>query len=156
MLKLGRYGPFVGCTHYSDCRHSRPLSADPADDGASRGPVPLGTDPETGLALTLRRGRYGRYVQRGEDEGKTRAARGTVSADMAADEITPEIACALLTLPRTVGTHPETDRRILAGIRRYGSWLKHGAEYVALPDDEDVLGVGLNRAVALVDAKDGR
>ncbi|MDE0407603.1 MAG: type I DNA topoisomerase [Alphaproteobacteria bacterium] len=156
MLKLGRYGPFVGCTHYPDCRHSRPLSADPADDGASRGPVPLGTDPGTGLALTLRRGRYGRYVQRGEDEGKTRAARGTVPADMAADEITPEIACALLTLPRTVGTHPETGKRILAGIGRYGSWLKHGVEYVALPDDEDVLSVGLNRAVALVDAKDGR
>ena len=156
MLKLGRYGPFVGCTHYPDCRHSRPLSADPADDGESRWPVPLGTDPETGLALTLRRGRYGRYVQRGEDEGETRAARGTVPADMAADEITPEIARALLTLPRTVGTHPETGKRILAGIGRYGAWLKHGNDYTALPDDEEVLSVGLNRAVALVDAKGGR
>ena len=155
MLKLGRFGPFVGCTNYPDCRHSRPLAADPADDGDIRGPVPLGTDPETGLALTLRRGRYGRFVQLGE-EGDPRSARGTVPADMAADEITPEVARALLALPRTVGMHPETGKRILAGIGRYGAWLKHGNDYVALPDDEDVLGVGLNRAVALVDAKGGR
>ena len=154
MLKLGRHGPFVGCTKYPDCRHSRPLAADPADDGQGLGPVALGTDPETGLALTLRRGRYGRYVQRGAD-GDEGTARGTVPADMAADEITPEIARALLELPRTVGLHPESGKRILAGIGRYGSWLKHGNDYVAIPDDEDVLSVGLNRAVALVDAKDG-
>ena len=78
MLKLGRFGPFVGCTAYPDCRHSRPLAADPADDGEVRGPVPLGTDPETGLALTLRRGRYGRFVQRGEQDDP-RSARGTGS-----------------------------------------------------------------------------
>ena len=155
VLKLGRHGPFVGCRHYPDCRYSRPLAADPADDGEGRGPVALGTDPETGLALTLRRGRYGRYVQRGAD-GDEGTARGTVPADMAADEITPEIARALLALPRTVGKHPDTGKRILAGIGRYGSWLKHGADYVGLPDDEDVLSVGLNRAVALVDVKDGR
>lgn len=66
VLKLGRYGPFVGCTRYPDCRHSRPLAAESADGGESRGPVPLGTDPESGLALTLRRGCYGRFVQRGD------------------------------------------------------------------------------------------
>ena len=70
---------------------------------------------------------------------------------MEADEITPETARALLALPRTVGTHPETGKEILAGIGRYGPWLKHGAAYVALPEDEDVLSVGLNRAVTLVD-----
>ena len=158
-LKLGRFGPFVGCTNYPDCRYSRPLAADPADDGikdgGSRGPIPIGTDPETGRALTLRRGRYGRFVQLGET-GDPRSARGTVPANMAADEITPEIARVLLALPRTVGTHPDTGKRILAGIGRYGAWLKHGNDYTALPDDEDVLGVGLNRAVALVDARGGR
>ena len=71
-LKLGRFGPFVGCARYPECRYTRPLARDPADDGA--GPVSLGADPETGLALTLRTGRYGRYVQRGEDAEGARAA----------------------------------------------------------------------------------
>ena len=66
-------------------------------------------------------------------------------------EITPEVVRALLALPRTVGTHPETGKDILAGIGRYGPWFKHGATYLPLPEDEDVLTVGLNRAVMLVD-----
>ena len=148
-FKFGRFGPFVGCARYPECRYTRPLASDPADDGA--GPVALGADPETGLALTLRTGRYGRYVQRGEVGKDPRAARGTVPMGMEAHEITPEVARALLALPRTVGTHPETGKTILAGIGRYGPWLKHGAAYVPLPEDEDVLTIGLNRAVMLVD-----
>lgn len=72
---------------------------------------------------------------------------------MAPHEITPDVARALLALPRTVGVYPDTGKTVLAGIGRYGAWLKHGTGYVALPDDEDVLATGLNRAVALVDAK---
>ena len=153
ILKLGRFGPFVSCASFPECRYRRPLSGDPAEREEARKPVALGTDAETGLALTLRSGRYGRYIQRGEDEGKTRALRRTVPASMEADEITPEVARALLALPRIVGVHPETGKTIRAGIGRYGAWLKHGATYVPLPDDEDVLAVGLNRAVALVDAR---
>ncbi len=152
-LRFGRYGPFVGCARYPERRYSRPLAGDPADGGT--GPVALGTDPETGLALTLHTGRYGRYVQRGEDAEGARAARGTVPMGMETDEITPEVARALLALPRTVGVHPETGRTILAGIGRYGPWLKHGAAYLPLPEDEDVLAIGLNRAVMLVDAHKG-
>ena len=103
--------------------------------------------------LTLRRGRYGRYVQLGEDDETRRAARGTVPMGMESDDITPELARALLSMPRRVGVHPDTGKTILAGIGRYGSWLKHGTTYTALPDDEDVLTLGLNRAVALVDAR---
>ena len=155
MLKLGRFGPFVSCANFPDCRYSRPLSGDPAAREEARKPVVLGTDAETGLALTLRSGRYGRYIQLGEDEGKTKALRRTVPASMEADEITPELARALLALPRIVGVHPETGKTIRAGLGRYGAWLRHGATYVPLPDDEDVLAVGLNRAVALVDARIG-
>ena len=152
-LKFGRYGPFVGCARYPACRYTRPLARDPADDGA--GTVALGTDPRTGLALTLRSGRYGRYVQLGGDGKQPRTARGTVPMGMEAHEITPEVARALLDLPRTVGTHSDTGKPILAGIGRYGPWLKHGAAYVALPEDEDVLTIGLNRAVMLIAAKEG-
>ena len=150
-LRFGRYGPFVGCARYPACGYTRPLGRDPADDSRERGPVALGTDPETGRALTLRTGRYGRYVQLGEDGQDPRPARGTVPMGMEAHEITPEVARALLDLPRTVGVHPDTGKPILAGIGRYGPWLRHGAAYVALPEDEDVLTIGLNRAVMLVD-----
>ena len=154
-LKLGRFGAFVGCDAFPECRYSRALAADPGDSAEGAEPIALGTHAGTGLALTLRRGRYGRYLQLGEDEGDERALRRTVPAAMEADEITPEVARALLDLPRTVGVHPETGKTIIAGIGRYGGWLKHGGRYVALPEDEDVLTVGLNRAVALVDAKSG-
>ena len=90
-------------------------------------------------------------MQLGEVGTDPQAARATVPMGMEADEITPEVARALLALPRTVGTHPETGKAILAGIGRYGPWLKHGAAYVPLPEGEDVLAVGLNRAVVLVD-----
>ena len=152
-VKLGRHGPFVGCPNYPECRYTRPLAANPASPEQGREPVLLGTDPDTGQALTLRRGRYGHYVQRGDGDGDGPARRGTVPAGMEPHEITPDVARALLALPRTVGAHPDTGKTILAGIGRYGSWLKHGTSYVPLPDDEDVLAVGLNRAVALVDSK---
>ena len=152
-LKFGRHGPFIGCPNYPECRYSRPLGVNPADADQWHEPVPLGTDPESGQALTLRRGRYGHYVQLGENEGEERAPRGTVPMGMEPREITPEVARALLAMPRRVGVHPDTGKTILAGIGLYGSWLKHGAIYMPLPDDEDVLAIGLNRAVALVDAR---
>ena len=152
-LKFGRFGPFVGCPNYPECRYSRPLGVNPADSGRGREPVPLGTDPDTGLTLTLRRGHYGHYVQLGEDSGDEHARRGTVPMGMEPDEITPDVACALLAMPRTVGVHPDTGKTILAGTGLHGSWLKHGVVYVPLPDDEDVLTIGINRAVALVDTR---
>ncbi len=153
-LKFGRYGAFVGCTNYPECRYRRPLAAGLGEGrGAAAEPRRIGVDPATGQELTLRMGRYGIFVQRGEDAGEARAARGSVPKGMAPDEVTPDLALALLALPRTVGVHPGTGETILAGIGRYGAWLKHGGAYVALPEDEDVLSVGLNRAVTLIAAK---
>ena len=150
-VKLGRHGPFVGCPNYPECRYTRLLAAWPVAPEPGREPILLGTDPDTGEALTLRLGRYGHYVQRGGEDRRIR--RGTVPACMARHEITPDGARVLLALPRTVGVYPDTGKTVLAGIGCYGSWLKHDTGYVALPDEEDVLAVGLNRAVALVDAK---
>ena len=153
-LKFGRYGAFVGCSNYPDCRFRRPLAAGLQEGRGSTGePKRIGVDPATGLELTLRMGRYGLFVQRGEDAGEDRAARGSVPKGMAPDEVTLDLALALLALPRTVGVHPGTGETILAGIGRYGPWLKHGAAYVALPEDEDVLTIGLNRAVTLIAAR---
>ena len=155
-LKFGRYGAFVGCSSYPDCRFRRPLAAGLQEGhGGTSEPKRIGVDPATGLELTLRMGRYGLFVQRGEDAGEDRAARGSVPKGMAPDDVTLDLALALLALPRTVGVHPGTGKTILAGIGRYGAWLKHGTAYVALPEDEDVLTVGLNRAVTLIAAKNG-
>jgi topoisomerase IA-like protein len=71
--------------------------------------VLLGTEADSGLALTLHKGRYGHYVQRVEDTADTRAMRGTMPMGMEPHDITPEVARALSALPCTVGVHPDMD-----------------------------------------------
>jgi len=151
-LKLGKFGAFLGCSNYPDCRYTRQLVAgdDGADTTAADGPKHLGDDPETGLAVTLRRGPYGLYIQKGEPEGKTKPPRIAVPKDLPPDQVDLEIALRLLALPRDIGKHPEDNETVLAGIGRFGPYLKHGPKYVSLPKDDDVLTIGLNRAVTVI------
>ena len=151
-LKVGRRGVFVGCGRFPECRFTRPLAAG-GDDGWPR---PLGEDPKSGLALSLRRGRFGLYVQRGASMEEAGAATVSVPEAMAAETVTPEVAGALLALPREVGRHPDSGEPILAGIGRYGPWLRHRRTYASIPADEDVLAIGLNRAVVLIAEKEAR
>jgi DNA topoisomerase-1 len=155
-LKLGRTGGFVGCSNYPDCRYTRALavpSDGEEDAGALTGPIELGADPGTGDMVTLRKGPYGVYVQLGEPKGpkgKEKPPRVSLPKDFAPAEVTLKMALALLALPRTVGAYPETGEAILAGIGRYGPYVKHQSTYRNIPDGEDVLTIGLNRAVALI------
>ena len=156
-LKLGRTGGFVGCSNYPDCRYTRALAVPgngEEDAGAAlTGPIELGADPETGEMVTLRKGPYGVYVQLGEPKGpkgKEKPPRVSLPKDFAPAEVTLKMALALLALPRTVGAYPETGEAILAGIGRYGPYVKHQSTYRNIPDGEDVLTIGLNRAVALI------
>ena len=162
-LKLGRTGGFVGCSNYPDCRYTRALAVpgDGEEDAgaALAGPVELGADPETGDMVTLRKGPYGIYVQLGEPKGpkgKEKPPRCSLPKGLAPAEVTLEMALALLALPRTVGAHPETGEPILAGIGRYGPYVKHLSTYCNIPDGDDVLTIGLNRAVALIAEAPGR
>ena len=152
-VKLGRRGPFVGCSRFPDCRHTRPLAAREGGPG-DREPAHLGEDPGTGLAITLRRGRYGLYVQRGEDAAGGRADTVAVPKTMPPEAVTLDVARALLALPREVGIDPATGKPITAGIGRYGPWVRRGRTWAAIPADEDVLTVGLNRAVTLIAEKE--
>jgi DNA topoisomerase-1 len=149
-LKLGRYGPFIGCTNYPECRFTRAL----ADGDASGGePRELGADPETGLMVTLRRGPYGLYVQLGEpdeEDKKKKPKRSSLPKDLAPDMVDLETAIGLLALPRDIGAHPETGKPISAGIGRFGPYVKHDGLYKSLPRDENILTIGLNRAVVLI------
>ena len=154
-LKLSRYGPFVGCGDYPACGYRRGLAAGAPGDGYA-GPRDLGTDPGAGLGVTLRRGPNGWYVQRGERAGKDRPERMSLPPALDPDSVDLDLARRLLALPREVGRHPETGEPILAGIGRYGPWLRHGDTYAAIPAGEDVLAVGINRAVALIVDKEVR
>ena len=152
-LKLGRYGPFVGCANYPECRFTRPL-ADDGDEAAE--PRTLGNDPATGLPVALKRGPYGLYVERGVAEGaEEKPKRVSLPQDLAPDMVDLETAVGLLGLPREVGPHPETGKPITAGIGRFGAYVKHDGAYRSLPRGENVLTVGLNRAVVLIAEKKG-
>ena len=152
-LKLGRYGPFVGCANYPECRFTRPL-ADGGDEAAE--PRTLGNDPETGLPVALKRGPYGLYVEQAVAEGaKEKPKRVSLPQDLAPDLVDLETALGLLALPRKIGPHPETGKPITAGIGRFGAYVKHDGVYRTLPRGENVLSVGLNRAVVLIAEKKG-
>ncbi len=152
-VKLGRRGPFVGCSTYPECGYTRPLG-----DGADDGPRLLGDDPATGVPVSVRKGPYGHYVQLGEaGGGDAKPKRVSLPKGQSPDGIDLETAIGLLALPREVGPHPETGAPIVAGIGRFGPYLKHDGTFVSLPAGEDVLVVGLNRAVALIaEGKRGR
>jgi DNA topoisomerase-1 len=117
----------------------------------------LGVDPATGKTVTVRQGPYGAYAQLGEAEGKEKPKRASLPKGYSATELTLEQALAILALPRELGKHPEDGQPIVAGIGRFGPYVRHGSQYRSIPADEDVLVIGMNRAVALLaEPKAGR
>ncbi len=160
-LKGGKFGFFVGCSRYPECRFTRPLTGgegDEADGLLADGPQILGTDPETGLDVSLRKGPYGLYLQLGEQgEDKVKPKRASLPQDVPPDQLEMTLALGLLRLPRRVGDHPETGKQINAGIGRYGPFLECDKKYAKLTSTEEVLTIGLNRAIAVMsEAKPGR
>lgn len=151
-LKLGKYGAFVGCSNYPECSFTRQLTSDGGAEAEAGGNEPraLGKDPVTEEEITLRSGRFGPYVQRGE--GKE-AKRSSLPKGWAPADIDFEKALSLLSLPRDVGAHPETGKMITAGLGRYGPFVLHDGTYANLDGIEDVLSIGLNRAVTVLAEK---
>ena len=160
-LKLGRYGSFIGCSNYPACQFTRRLAIDNANgedaaaDTLKDGMRVLGRHPDTGEDVTVRRGPYGLYVQQGEQEAasKARPKRTSLARGMDGDTITLEQAIGLLSLPRAIGTHPETGEKIEAGIGRFGPYVRMGAIFGSLERDDNILSVGMNRAVDLLAKK---
>ncbi len=179
-LRLSRNGAFIGCARYPECRYTRPLAVAPANGEETRealeGPRLLGQDPGTGLPVTVRRGPYGTYIQLGpaveaaapppaepapdkpkpkrkakskaKDEDKPK--RVSVPKGISPADLDLATALALLALPREIGRHPEGNAPITAGIGRFGPYLRHGNLYKSLPEDDDVLTIGINRAVVVL------
>ncbi|TPN41967.1 type I DNA topoisomerase [Mesorhizobium sp. B1-1-6] len=153
-LKLGKFGAFVGCSNYPECSFTRQLgdAANPNGEngGGEDGTKVLGKDPYTAEEITLRSGRFGPYIQRGD--GKE-AKRSSLPKGWTPDSIDHEKALALLSLPRDVGKHPETGKMISAGLGRYGPFVLHDGTYANLDSIEDVFSIGLNRAVSVIAEK---
>jgi DNA topoisomerase-1 len=158
-LKLGRYGSFIGCSNYPACQYTRKLVVDAGDEEGGtlkEGLRTLGAHPDTGEQITVRRGPYGVYAQLGEadpEDKKKKPRRTSLPKGLEGDAITLEQAVALLSLPRLVGIHPETKEPIEAGIGRFGPFVKMGAIFGSLDRDDDVLAIGMNRAVELLAKK---
>jgi DNA topoisomerase-1 len=148
-LKLSRSNPFIGCSNYPECRYTRPFGA-PEDGDSENGDRELGVDPETGMTVYLKAGRFGPYVQLGDGEKPKRSSLPKGWSPAAMDL---EKALRLLRLPREVGPHPEDGQMILAGIGRYGPFVQHNGAYANLSSAEEVFEVGLNRAVAVLAEK---
>src|SRR5207248_6706648 len=155
-LKLGRFGAFIGCSNYPECRFTRALGIDP--EGETGGAdTALGNDPATGLPVAVKKGPYGHYIQLGEADNGEKPKRVALPRAVKPEDVDLEAALGLLSLPREIGRHPETGEPITAGIGRFGPYLKHGSVFASLGADDDVLTIGLNRAVTvLAEAKNGQ
>ena len=149
-LRLGRYGAFVGCSNYPECRYTRHIGESADGEGGESSDRDLGKDPVTGDTVWLKNGRFGPYVQLGEGE---KPKRSSLPKGWTPATIDLEKALRLLRLPREVGPHPEDNQPILAGIGRYGPYVQHGSTYANLPEAEEVFDIGLNRAVTLLAEK---
>jgi DNA topoisomerase-1 len=144
-LKVGKFGPFISCSNYPECRFTRQFAGANGDDA---GPQGLGEDPATGLPVEVKSGRFGRYVQSGDK-------RTTIPKDVA--DLDLGVALKLLSLPREVGLHPETGLPIMANLGRYGPYLLHDGKYANLKETAELFEIGMNAAVVkLAEPKGGR
>lgn len=155
-LKAGKFGAFIGCSNYPECRYTRPLATpEPGEEGTESGDRELGVDPNTGRGVSLKIGRFGPYVELSADptDKKPTPKRSSLPKGWTPASIDLDQALRLLSLPREVGLSPEDGEPILAGLGRYGPYVQHGKIYASVETIEDVFEVGLNRAVTLIAEK---
>ncbi|MEM6480014.1 MAG: topoisomerase C-terminal repeat-containing protein, partial [Pseudomonadota bacterium] len=144
-LRGGRFGAFIACVNYPECKYTRRFAQpgsdgeDPAQDGL------MGKHPETGAEIHRKSGRFGPYVEMEVEEKKKRAS---IPKDL--DDFDLEWAIKLIDLPRIIGAHPETGKEIEAAIGRYGPYLRHDGKYAKLTSTRDVFDTGMNQAVVLL------
>ncbi len=152
-LKTSRFGAFIGCSRYPDCKYPRPVASPSAEDGsAESGDRELGVDPATGQPVQLKIGRFGPYVEITPPDGE-KPKRSSLPKGWSPASLTLDQALRLLALPREVGVHPEDGKVITAGLGRYGPFVLHAGTYANVSDIDEVFEVGLNRAVALLAEK---
>lgn len=157
-LKLGKFGGFVGCSRYPECKFTRQFTdQSSAEEGSEESegfdpnqPKILGQDPESGLDITLRKGPYGVYLQWGEPEGpKDKPKRATLPRGVTPANITLEKAIELGQLPKKLGKEPESGEDVVLGIGRFGPYVKVGKVFASIPSSMDIFEVSLDEAIEL-------
>ena len=145
--RLGRRGRFIGCAGYPECDYTRNVDGAENQEAQKR---EIGVDPKTKMLIQLMQGPFGPYVQLGEPEGDKKPKRVSVPKNVAPDSVTLGIALKLLELPRDLGAHPESGKKVNAAIGRFGPYVSHDGQFKSIPKDENVFDIGLERAVALL------
>ena len=143
-LKLGKFGAFVGCSNYSDCKFTRPFGGEGQEQTEDK---ILGQHPETGKDIVLKTGRFGPYV---EMETEKKPKRTGLPKTWPYDLIDLERGLRLINLPRKIGQHPEDGNQIITALGRFGPYLKHNTTYVSIKDPEEMFTLGMNEAVSRI------
>jgi len=146
-IRLGKRGRFIGCGGFPECDYTR--NVDGAENEAPLR-IELGADPRTKMNIVLLSGPYGPYLQLGEPEGDKKPKRVSLPKNLLPDQVTPEIAQKLVALPRELGMHPETGKKVVSAIGRFGPYVSSDGQFKSIPKDENVFDISLERAVALL------
>ena len=141
-LKLGKFGAFVGCSNYSDCKFTRPFGGEGQEQAEDK---ILGQHPETQKDIVLKTGRFGPYV---EMETEKKPKRTALPKTWPYDLMDLEKGLRLINLPRKIGSHPEDGNQIITALGRFGPYLKHNTTYVSIKDPEEMFTLGMNEAVS--------
>ena len=155
--RLGKRGSFIGCTGYPACDFTRSLGGEVEDGGSAR--RELGAHPDSKQAVLLLRGPYGYYVQLGEvvEGDKTKPKRVSWPKELPLEQASLDNALKLLQLPRELGAHPETGKKVIANIGRFGPYLGHDGKFKSIPRSDSIFNISLDRAVELLaQAKAGK
>jgi DNA topoisomerase-1 len=148
-IRLGRRGRFVGCSGFPECDYTRNLdgSAGASEEAAKR---EIGIDPASGLSIHLLQGPYGWYFQLGDGGGDKKPKRVSLPKNVPPETADLDIALKMLALPRDLGPHPESGKKVFAAIGRFGPYVNHDGQFKSIPRDENVFDISLDRAVALL------
>ena len=147
LSKLGRRGNFIACSGYPDCDFTRSSNGELPQE-----PKIVAFDPKTNTNIFLLIGPYGPYLQLGEQEAdqKVKPKRITIPNEIPLADLNEEIALKLISLPRDLGSHPETGKKIIANIGRFGPYVNHNGKFKSIPKDQNIFEISQEQAIELL------